>query len=312
VSGRNTYVSRENEPITVVEGEARVAVRTDSGGTFREEAGFFGPGPQRLFGVLHRPTGPALGGLVICPSIYAEFITGYRTEVVLARTLASRGLAVQRFHYRGVGHSDGETEETTFATMREDALAAAARLLERTGVDGLGFLGMRFGGLVAGSAASEHRGCPLVLVEPTLEARRFFRDAWRAKLIRDVKRGTRAPGQGLAEALEREGTVDALGHSIFRPLFESTADRTLIGELGDGARPTLLVQLGRALSLRRDLEAAAAALRRLGCEVAVEAVAEDLVGWFLPDPGIKRTQPRARALIEVTSGWLEGEMGAAT
>jgi alpha/beta superfamily hydrolase len=296
--------------MTVADGDARLAARIDGGGTFREEAGFFGPGPQRLFGVLHRPTGPPLGGLVICPSIHTEFITGYRTEVVLARTLASRGLAVQRFHYRGVGHSDGETEETTFATMREDALAAAARLLERTGVDGLGFLGMRFGGLVAGSAASEHRGCPLVLVEPTLEARRFFRDAWRAKLIRDVAKGTHARGQGLAEALEREGRVDVVGYSICRPLFESAADRTLVGELGDGARPTLLVQLGRALSLRRDLEAAAAALRRLGCEVAVEAVAEDLVGWFLTDPGRQRKQPRA--LIEVTSGWLEGEMGAAT
>jgi pimeloyl-ACP methyl ester carboxylesterase len=309
VSGCNTYVSRENEPITVVEGDARVAVRTDSGGAFSEEAGFFGSGPQRLFGVLHRPTGPALGGLVICPSIYAQFITGYRTEVALARTLASHGLAVQRFHYRGVGHSDGETDETTFATMREDALAAAERLLERTGVGALGFLGTRFGGLLAASAASEHRGCPLVLVEPTLEARRFFHDAWRTMLIRDVRDGTarRARGQGLAEVLEREGTVDdVLGYSICRPLFESVADLTLTGELGDGARPALLVQLGRALSLRRDLEEAAAALRGLGCEVDVEAVTEDVAAWFRLKPGPQQ------ALIEVTSGWLEDEMGATT
>jgi alpha/beta superfamily hydrolase len=298
------------EPMTSAARDSRLATRMDKGGAYSEEAGFFGPGSQRLFGVLHRPTGPALGGLVICPSILAGFMTGYRTEVVLARALASRGLAVQRFHYRGVGHSDGETDETTFATMREDTLVAAERLLERTGVDGVGFLGTRFGGLVAASAASEHRGSPLVLVEPPPKASRFFRDAWRAMLIRDVREGTarRARGQELAEVLERDGSVDALGYSICRSLFESAADRTLIGELGDGARHVLLVQLGRALSLRRELEAMAGALKGLGCDVDVEVLAEDVAGWFLPEPGAKLAQPRAHALIEVTSAWLESEM----
>jgi alpha/beta superfamily hydrolase len=299
--------------MTVADGTERLATRIDSDGAFVEEAGFFGPGLQRLFGVLHRPRGPARGGLVICPSILAGFVTGYRTEVVLARALASRGLAVQRFHYRGVGHSDGETDETTYGTVREDTLAAAEWLLERTGVGGLGFLGTRFGGLVAASAASEHRGSPLVLVEPAVEANKFFREAWRAMLIRDVKEGTArgVRGKGLAEVLERDGSVDALGYSICRPLFESAADRTLSGELGDGARHVLLVQLGRALSLRRDLEAAAATLRGLGCDVDVEVVAEDVAGWFLPEPGTKLAKPHAHALVGVTSAWLDSEMMAA-
>jgi pimeloyl-ACP methyl ester carboxylesterase len=295
--------------MTVADGGARLARRIDTEGAFSEEAGFFGPGPQRLFGVLHRPTGPALGGLVICPSIYSGFITGYRMEVSLARALASRGVAVQRFHYRGVGHSDGEADETTFATMREDALAAAERLFERTGVGGLAFLGTRFGGLVAASAASEHPGCPLALIGPTLEARRFFRDAWRAMLIRDVKEGTArpAPGQGLADALEREGKVDVLGDGIYRPFFESVAGCTLVGELGDGARRVLLVQIGRTSSLRSDLEAAAAALRGLGCDVDVELVAEDVAGWFMAEIKHGERHP----LVEITRAWLDGELGAA-
>jgi alpha/beta superfamily hydrolase len=296
--------------MTVADGDARLARRIDSGGAFSEEAGFFGPGPQRLFGVLHRPTGPALGGVVICPAIYAGFITGYRMDVSLARALASRGVAVQRFHYRGTGHSDGEADETTFPTMREDALAAAERLLERTGVGALAFLGTRFGGLVAASAASEHPGCPLVLFGPTLEARRFFQDAWRAMLIRDVKESTArraSPGQGLAETLEREGKVDVLGDGIYRPLFESAADRTLVGELGDGARRVLVVQLGRASSLRGDIEAAAAALRRLGCDVDVDLVAEDVAGWFMAEIKHGERHP----LVEVTRAWLEGELEAA-
>ena len=307
--GARTHARGEGRPLTVADGDARLARRIDRGGAFSEEAGFFGPGPQRLFGVLHRPTGPALGRVVICPSIYAGFITGYRVEVSLARALASRGVAVQRFHYRGTGHSDGEAEETTFPTMREDALAAAERLLERTGVGGLAFIGTRFGGLVAASAASEHPRCPLVLFGPTREARPFFQDAWRAMLIRDVKEGAgrRAPGQGLAETLEREGKVDVLGDGIYRPLFESAVDRTLVGELGDGARPVLVVQLGRASSLRGDIEAAAAALRGLGCAVDVELVAEDVAGWFMAEIKHGERHP----LVEVTRAWLEGEFGAA-
>jgi pimeloyl-ACP methyl ester carboxylesterase len=287
---------------------ARSAMRTDSGGGFSEEAGFFGPGPQRLFGVLHRPSGPALGGIVICPSIFAEFFTGYRMDVVLARALASRGLAVQRFHYRGEGHSDGGADEMTYATMREDALAAAQLLLDRAGIGRLAFLGTRFGGLLAASAASEHSGCPLVLCEPTLEARRFFREAWRAALIRDVKEGSarRASPERLGDALEREGTVDVLGFGISRPLFESVDGRTLIGELGEGARRVLLVQLARGSSLRRDFETAAAALRGLGCDVDVELVAEEVAGWFLAGASTRKLGPRA--LIELTSSWLEGEL----
>ena len=190
---------------------------------------------------------------MICPSIYAEFIAGYRMDVSLARALASRGVAVQRFHYRGVGHSDGEAEETTFATMRDDALAAAERLLERTGVGGPAFLGTRFGGLVAASAAAEYPGCPLVLVDPTLEAETLLprcvaghADPGReggdrsSHARRRARRRARARGDGRRPRLR-----------ICRPLFESVAGRTLVGELGDGARRVLLVQLGRALVASR-------------------------------------------------------------
>ena len=129
--------------------------------------------------------------------------------------------------------------------------------------------------------------------------------------IRDVKEGTapRTPGEGLADALQREEMVDVLGEGIHRSLFESVAGRTLVGELGDGVRRVLLVQLGRGSSLRGDLEDAATALRELGCDVDVELVGEDVAGWFLPDH--EATQRDPVALIEVASAWLEAEVARA-
>jgi pimeloyl-ACP methyl ester carboxylesterase len=296
--------------LTAADSGAHFARRIDTAGAFSEEVGFFDTGLQRVFGVLHRPMGPAAGGLVICPSIYAEFTAGYGIDVSLARALAARGLAVQRFHYRGAGHSDGEADEMSFESMREDALVAADRLVDRTAAGGLAFLGTRFGGLVAASAAAEYPTCPLVLIEPTLEAGRFFRDAWRAALIRDVKEGSapRAQGEGLAGALAHEGTVDVLGYAISRPFFENAAGRTLVGELAGGGRRVLLVQLGRASSLRSDVEAAVATLRERGCHVDVELVAEDVTWWF--PPGAEAKQPKRHALVELTSAWLSGNFAA--
>jgi alpha/beta superfamily hydrolase len=291
--------------------EVPVAKRIDHQAGFSEEATFFDSGGQNVFGVLHQPLDSPSGGVVVCPSIHAEFVAGYRIDVAVARALASSGVAVQRFHPRGAGHSDGETEEMTLATMREDALVAADRLVEETGIAEVGFLGTRFGGLVAASAAAEHPASPVALIEPTLQAARFFRDAWRAMLIREVKAGRAPspPGEGLADALARSETVDLLGYPISRGLFEGASGRTLVDELGDGRRRVLLVQLGRSPSVRGDIEAARAALRENGCEVDVELVSDDVMWWF--PPGAETERPDRRGLVGLTSGWLADELTGA-
>src|SRR4051794_5208246 len=98
---------------------AQVARRVDAERGIVEEAGFFGEGQQRVFGVTYLPKAGAEAGVVICPAVFSEYDTTYGLEVGLARALASRGIAVHRFAYRGSGHSDGEPAEMTFDTMRE-------------------------------------------------------------------------------------------------------------------------------------------------------------------------------------------------
>jgi alpha/beta superfamily hydrolase len=292
--------------VTILKADNRAARRLDSGGAFTEEASFFGGGRQQIFGVEHRPAGSPTGAVVICPSIHAEFVAGYGIDVSLARALASRGIVVQRFHYRGVGHSDGDSEEITFTTMREDALMAAERLLGQAEGAPVAFVGTRFGALVAASAAADHAESPLALIEPTLDAARFFRDAWRAALIRDVKSGTaRAPGEGLGDVLARDRTIDLLGYPISLPFYESANGRELLAEMGDGRR-ILVVQLGRSSSPRADLRDASSELQRRGCRVDLELVGEEVTWWF--PPAAETEQPKRRGLVEVTAAWLVEEL----
>src|SRR5207253_10522741 len=119
-------------------------------------------------------------GVVICSSICNDFLHNYRREVELARELAANGIAVARFHYRGLGNSDGDEAAVTFDSMVDDAREATAHLRALTGVSKVSFLGSRFGAPIAAALASGEVGAPLVLVDPTVEASKFFREAWRA------------------------------------------------------------------------------------------------------------------------------------
>ena len=81
---------------------------------------------------------------------------------MLARRLASRGLAVGRFHYVGTGNSDGDLGDVTIAGMAADAAAVAAALAAASGTDRIGFVATRLGSLPASSVASGWPGTRLV------------------------------------------------------------------------------------------------------------------------------------------------------
>ena len=71
----------------------------------------------------------------------------------IARRLTARGIAVLRFDFTGLGHSEGEFANTTFATNVEDLLAAAEALEARVAAPQL-LIGHSLGGAAALAAAS--------------------------------------------------------------------------------------------------------------------------------------------------------------
>ena len=152
--------------------QGQTARRTNIDTGTNDELSYFGGPGRRLYGCLHTPLRQELiGGVVICSPTLVDFDRIYRREFSLAVSLAARGFAVQRFHYRGSGNSEDIAGDATLETMAEDALTAAERLTDKTGADRLGFVGTRLGAFVSAAAARRHGSAPLSLWEPVVDPR---------------------------------------------------------------------------------------------------------------------------------------------
>jgi pimeloyl-ACP methyl ester carboxylesterase len=269
---------------------------------------FFGEGSERLFGCMHLPDVARGVGVVICSSLYAESLSNYRAEVELSRELARRGVAVQRFHYRGTGHSDGSERDITYASLCRDAGEAAARLAEKATLEKIAFVGTRWGALVA-AASSRERSAPLALWEPALDPARYFREVNRFRLAHEMQKGIESNQEGLEDGLARKGFFDILGYRIDKTLYDSALGHTLSEEIGPDPRSVLLVQLARKRELRPQYAKFVGSLNERGFDVETNALQDDPVWWLL--------RPPLRSLddlVQSTALWLsdhldDGEIG---
>jgi hypothetical protein len=270
-----------------------------STGTSRH-IGFFGSGSDRLFGCLHLPSDAPRAGVLICPPLAGEFEKNYRRETMLAGALATRGIAVQRFHYRGTGHSDGEAVAITFDSLVEDALTAAHFLRARASVELVGVVGTRLGALVAASARA---GSALVCWEPILDGERYFRELVRLTLMRSLRKGVSEAGSShdALERLRRDGWLDVLGHTIGLPLYDTLTGRTLVDALEGTERDVLLIQLSQDAALREGYRRALAGMKGRSGEIKV--IPEQEPWWF----GEHRRG--RRALTAATTDWLGAILG---
>jgi alpha/beta superfamily hydrolase len=284
------------------------AVRLDPAQDLRETVEFFGAENDRIAGTTYAPVErKPVGGMVVCPSICNDFLRNYRREVMLARRLGAQQVAVQRFHYRGTGNSDGEEMALTYPAMQADVARAVGRLDEAVGAGPRAFLGSRFGALLAASAASAVPGAPLILIDPVVAADRFFREAWRASLAGALREGRRPPGrEAMLAEFDQHGSVDILGHTVGHALYASASGRTLMGELGDTIRPVLLMQLG-GQSLRPDNERLVADLTDLGFSIDVE-IADYVQSWWFFD----EEEPPPSELVPAVAAWVAAHLAEST
>lgn len=307
------------------------AERVDGLAGLRERAAFFGEGAERMFGVTHSPLAPTDRGMVVCASLNQDMAKNYRREVVLARAMVARGIAVQRFQYVGSGNSDGDYASISFESMVRDALAAAQCLEAHTGARRVAFFGGRFGALVAAAAAARFPGAPTVFLEPINDGMRFFREGIRTKVAQEMvgTTATRPTVDGYLERLREAGVLDILGYWVGRTLYDSSVGRTLASELGASAapRPVLMLQLTSEGTLRPGYEDLRRLLIGAGLDVEVELIQGHENWWFDEERDLRRlgsdgdvnhdasdgrvAPPGITAtLVELVTSWLERHLPA--
>jgi alpha/beta superfamily hydrolase len=281
--------------------QAASATRVDAVSGVREVVEFFGA-EAAIFGCRHVPPQRPLGIVVVCSPLHAEFQTNYRREVAIARSLAARGILVQRFHYRGAGNSFGEADEMTFSTMADDAAAAVERAVEVSGVRRITFLGTRIGALVAAAAAERVPDAALTLWEPTTDPVRYFREMTRAAAMRDLRTGSTTDSLPVLDELRAGRPVDVLGYTIHPGLYGSLVEQRMADLLPARANAALVVQLGLGTDLRRDHRDLVARMQDVGWSVTTRAIEAAETWWFVNDPAI--VGRFSTAVVDATTEWM--------
>jgi pimeloyl-ACP methyl ester carboxylesterase len=238
----------------------------------------------------------------------------YRREVVFARHLARRGFAVERFHYRFSGNSDGEDAMLTYETMTADAIACAEHLLLESGAQHLFLVGTRWGGLIAASVAAASPRAELVIWAPLLNASLFFREAFRSSLVaeRDASAPQPTTREQQARLLAGEA-VDSMAYTIYPGLYQSSHDRALATELGATPRPMLLITIGPTMTMSPPVATQVDGWRSAGFAVDAHAVRGEESWWLINERWQNEaTRPLTRELVATTSNWIADRMTEGT
>jgi pimeloyl-ACP methyl ester carboxylesterase len=266
---------------------------------------FFDSAERPVYGVTYMPDSPREGAPVVvhCHSLGVEQLTSYRSEVITARATAARGIPTFRFHSRGHGDSGGDFAAVTLEGMVEDALAAADRARERTRAEGVVFLGVRFGAMVAARAAARRQDVAgIALWEPVKRGEDYFRGMLRTLLLSQLASGRRpdATVDTMMSTVEREGRLDVHGYYLHEAIVRSARAATLEESFVGFRAPVLLVQIQARPALTRAHLALAEGLAAAGASVTTDVVAEE-PGWnFVSNPAW-----RSADLTRITTEWLD-------
>lgn len=274
-----------------------MSTRTVEPGHTTEEIAYFGSSPQ-LYGITHVPAGDSRASVVICSSTHAELLKSYRLEVLLARALASRGVAVHRFHYRGDGNSEATWSALELPEMIKASRTANTRIADLTGTDRFVFVGIRLGAYPATVLATESGGSPLVLWDPVLDTDRFVKDALRSHATAAIRREAKPESvrQSLGR-LERDGSIEVLGYEMTSTFHSSIQQKKLDEYCPDGSN-VLVVPFGSL-----NVEPLAEAWGNRGISVTQLEAAERAAWWLVEDMTADKRR-RNEDLAARTADWI--------
>jgi hypothetical protein len=196
----------------------------------------------------------------------------------------------------------------TLEQLTDDALSSARRVENALDVDTRIFVGTRLGAWVAAQAATHVIGSALSLWDPTIEPAAYLREAFRARLLRDLRENKISPSAtsgALEEELRSTGRVDVLGHTIHWSLFAGLLGRSL-DDLLPPRRRCQLVQIGSRDRVRRELSTLVTSGQRRGLSMDL-AIAGEQGSWWLStaDGDGAAHGEEADDVVQATRSWID-------
>lgn len=162
----------------------------------------------RLCGVLTKPKKETKNCIVLCHGITVDKEEKGGIFTNLAKKLASVGLAVFRFDFRGHGESEGESTEMTVNGEKRD-LESAVKFLLNLGYKKFGILGASFAGGAVSLFIARHQDIvkALVLWNPVVDYHSLLKPKlpWPKKHFRKAQ----------MQKLEKQGFIE-IGGSKFK------------------------------------------------------------------------------------------------
>ncbi len=172
---------------------------------------YFGTSGKPLFGCYHAPT-PGLHrqcGVVLCPPMGREYIQSHRAYQQLAFRLAQAGFPVLRFDFYGCGDSSGDFEHAQLHQWRHDIETAIGEMRARGGVATVCLVGLRLGGTLALSVASQRGDVDsLALWDPIVTGKTYVQEL--IAMHQDIGDVSAPSGQ----CLSGEGDTEVLGFPL--------------------------------------------------------------------------------------------------
>jgi len=284
-------------------------------------------GPGRALGLLGGPRrAPNPLGWVIVPSIGPEHGNLRRLETLVARSLAAAGFSTLRIRpdLHPVRGAIGEIDLSTRIVEVDEAVDVMSG--ER-GVQGVGLLGILFGGTVA-TLAGERLAAPgLALVEPVVRGKRYVRETVRRQAVAELiaATGDGEPRRELDEAgparrpldeLAAAGETSIRGLRLTREQFERISEIDLTEELVTYRGASLIVGISPSGSASPGIRKLHAQLGSLGGRASLEELEDPLPApfgeYYYRNAGAVRIDTRLeldQRISGAVTTWALGEFG---
>jgi pimeloyl-ACP methyl ester carboxylesterase len=244
--------------------------------------------------------------LVFCHSLGIEHMVTQRMLALGARAAAKAGFAAFRYDSRAHGDSTGEPQRTTFADLVDDACAAADYAREFSGANGIIWVGIRFGSLIAAEAiARRNDAAALALWEPFHLGIDYLRAAVRTMLFCQLAQGKRSSGtvEDLLKQLDRDGILPVAGTYLYRAFSRGAHEADLGRALQNWGGDTLIAQVQRRPVLAANNQRLYSAIEQRGGRVTAALINQEPAWSMLP---LVRPQWTSEPLLAATTEWLNG------